>query len=90
MYTFSFFIWVHVFLVARGFLSLIAACQLSSCVVGPWLSYSLWDLCFLNMDRTHTPCTDCWILNQWITGEVPAFFFIMVYHRTEKFCDSIL
>ena len=89
-----FLIWVHVVLVAHGFLSLVAACQLNSCVVGPWLSYSLWDLSFLSRDRTRTPCIDWWILNHWTTREVPAFFFVFfsitVYHRIEKFCDSIL
>ena len=43
----------------------------SSCGAQAKLPCSMWNLSSLTRDRSHIPCIGRWILNHWITREVP-------------------
>ena len=46
-------------------------------VITPYgqLLCSMWDLGSLTRGQTHVPCTARWILNHWVTREVPGVTF---------------
>ena len=43
------------------------------------MAQGMWDLNSLTRDRTHVPCIGKWLLNYWITRELPTSSFLVSF-----------